>query len=169
MAVAVIFTTLEAAINDLPMLLSVNSNSHMATEQGSDNGSEESTSISSTTSFPRQTFSLAFDPTALDPGTMPISPAIFNVSARWPEGIAAVVVGAGFSQSRAQIMKRCGEVEESVVWFWTDFEKSKKLGVKGKVKSEDLGRNARRALEVWVRAREVGAKEGKGVSRVRNF
>lgn len=169
LAVVAVFTTPEAAINDLPMLLALNRNSNISSEGVSDNESSDSTSESSTSPPPKQAFSLAIDPTTLDPGTIPISASIFNVSAKQPEAIAAVIVGAAFSDVWERIVECCGEAGQRVMWFRTDVEKSKMLGLCGPRKSEDLGRRVKDALEAWVKEGDGERWKGSNLGGVRYF
>lgn len=142
-------------MKDLPILLSLSSYRKGEADSAFDTVSEESTPLSSTTSFLEQTFSLALDPTAPDPGTIPLSPSIFNVSANRPRAIAAVVIGAGFKKEWERISESCEDVDRKVTWFRPDVEKSKELRLDGRMKSEDLGRSAKAVLEQWV---EEGVK-----------
>ena len=148
-------------MKDLPLLLSLNSHPKADSEDVSDAESEASASGSSRTSSLKQYFSLARDPTMFDPGTIPISPSIFNVSANRPDAIAAVVIGAGFTEDWERIMEYCSNVREKVTWFRTESAKSKMLGPERMEKSEDLGRMVKEALEWWVK--EGNKRDGLGM------
>ena len=157
-------------MNDLPALLSLGGSSRVAADQTSENGSESSSSQTTTASSTKQTFSLAMDPTALDPGTIPISPSIFDVSANQPEAVTAVVMGGVFTDNFDKIIDYCGKKAEKVAWFQADFEKIKKLGLSETAMSEALGRRVKEALNDWEKECRVAEWEvPRGVKGVRYF
>ena len=174
-----VFTTPDAAINDLPPLLIRHAQS--ARKSASDRDSSSDTSNNSSASLSSYTDpacqeqpvqaspapeALEFlDPTALDPGTIPLSASFLHAPASQlqPRTTLAVVVGAGFNDHFDEIRKTCGCEGGKVTWFRTDVEKSKRLGLHGRSKSEDLGRRIETGLKVWVAEPETAKGEGEVV------
>jgi hypothetical protein len=138
------FTTVEAALTDLPALLSYRRSTNLGESQSS-------------------LLERALD---FDSGTLLISPDVLGLELTPDESIIqAVVIGAAFLPKLREIEQACSEAGGHTTWLIVDVEKSKRLSLGQEAKAENLGSRLKQELEIWIKNGASRRKE----NRVRVF